>query len=491
MAIIWVFCLFLGVAVAQWDAHTMDNRQVIVHLFEWKWKDIANECENWLGPHGFAGVQVSPPNENIKLEPERHWYERYQPIGYGLDTRSGNENEFKDMVNRCFKVGVRIYVDAVINHMAANTPDGSGPYDFWRVPYSELDFNYPQGKCPTPSGIDYSNVDSIRNCDLKGLKDLDLGKDYVRGKIAEYLNRLIDMGVAGFRFDAAKHMWPGDLQPIYNRLKNLNTNFGFPSNARPFVVQEVIDQGGEAVSAWEYLNIGRVTEFNYGIKLAEGFYKKNPLKSFQNFGEAWGFIPDYNSLVFVDNHDNQRGHGGGGGIITHKDSRRYKMANAFMLAHPYGLTRVMSSFAFSDPNSSPPKDAAGNIISPIFYADNTCGNGWVCEHRWRQIKNMVDFRRVTVSQAFANWWDNGFYQIAFGRGNKGFIVINNEDFSLSQTLQTGLPSGTYCNIILGDFNNGKCTGPTVYVDSNGFAKFDIAGSGNDDPVVAIHVGAKQ
>jgi len=22
-------------------------------------------------------------------------------------------------------------------------------------------------------------------------------------------------------------------------------------------------------------------------------------------------------------------------------------------------------------------------------ADGTCGNGWVCEHRWRQIKNMA------------------------------------------------------------------------------------------------------
>lgn len=30
----------------------------IVHLFEWKWKDIALECERFLGPKGFGGVQV-------------------------------------------------------------------------------------------------------------------------------------------------------------------------------------------------------------------------------------------------------------------------------------------------------------------------------------------------------------------------------------------------------------------------------------------------
>ena len=35
------------------------GRQVIVHLFEWKWADIAAECERYLGPMGFCGVQVS------------------------------------------------------------------------------------------------------------------------------------------------------------------------------------------------------------------------------------------------------------------------------------------------------------------------------------------------------------------------------------------------------------------------------------------------
>jgi len=41
----------------------------------------------------------------------------------------------------------------------------------------------------------------------------------------------------------------------------------------------------------------------------------------------------------------QRGHGGGGAdILTFRVSRMYKMATAFMLAHPYGLTRVMSSY---------------------------------------------------------------------------------------------------------------------------------------------------
>lgn len=59
------------------------------------------------------------------------------------------------------------------------------------------------------------------------LLDLALEKDYVRGKVAEFMNKLINMGVAGFRVDACKHMWPGDLSAVYGRLNNLNTQW-FP-----------------------------------------------------------------------------------------------------------------------------------------------------------------------------------------------------------------------------------------------------------------------
>jgi len=35
------------------------GRTVIVHLFNWKWTDIASECETFLAPNKFCGVQVS------------------------------------------------------------------------------------------------------------------------------------------------------------------------------------------------------------------------------------------------------------------------------------------------------------------------------------------------------------------------------------------------------------------------------------------------
>lgn len=78
--------------------------------------------------------QVSPPGENAVInDPFRPWWERYQPVSYKLDTRSGSEAEFASMVRRCNTVGVRIYVDAVINHMTGSgsvgTGTGGSPYN--------------------------------------------------------------------------------------------------------------------------------------------------------------------------------------------------------------------------------------------------------------------------------------------------------------------------------------------------------------------------
>ena len=79
----------------------------------------------------------------------------------------------------------------------------------------------------------------MRNCRLEGLLDLKLGREYVRGKVVTYLNQLINIGVAGFRVDAVKHMWPGDLEAIYGRINDLSTSAGFAPRTRPFIFNEV------------------------------------------------------------------------------------------------------------------------------------------------------------------------------------------------------------------------------------------------------------
>lgn len=61
MRIVTLFIVLLAafLAKAQFDPNQWDNRSAIVHLFEWKFSDVADECERFLGPKGYAGVQVS------------------------------------------------------------------------------------------------------------------------------------------------------------------------------------------------------------------------------------------------------------------------------------------------------------------------------------------------------------------------------------------------------------------------------------------------
>jgi alpha-amylase len=151
----------------------------------------------------------------------------------------------------------------------------------------------------------------------------------------------------------------------------------------------------------------------------------------------------------------------------------------------------MSSYNFNrnDNSQGPPSDNNGNTNSVVFNSDLSCGGGWICEHRWREIYNMVRFRNAADSQPVQNWWDNGNNQIAFSRGNKAFIAINNDNYVLDQSLQTGLPQGQYCDVISGNLIDGRCTGKTVTVGSDGKAHI-IASNTEEDPMIAIHVNAK-
>jgi alpha-amylase len=113
----------VSLCLGQHDPHFTENRTTIVHLFEWRWSDVAEECERFLGPYGYGGAQVSPANENVIIYDEyvkRPWYERYQPVSYKLETRSGTEEQFKDMVLQFFeqpRIKMGYYVKSILNNM--------------------------------------------------------------------------------------------------------------------------------------------------------------------------------------------------------------------------------------------------------------------------------------------------------------------------------------------------------------------------------------
>ena len=155
------------------------------------------------------------------------------------------------MIKRCNAVGVRTYVDVVVNHMTgyrdgiiygtAGSPSNYNERSYPAVPYGPDDFH------PACDIQDYQDSVQVRNCQLSSLLDLNQTQPHVREMIVNYLNKLVDLGVAGFRVDAAKHMWPSDLEVIYDSVNDLNTEFGFAEHTRPYIYQEVIDLGQENI----------------------------------------------------------------------------------------------------------------------------------------------------------------------------------------------------------------------------------------------------
>jgi hypothetical protein len=59
--------------------------------------------------------------------------------------------------------------------------------------------------------------------------------------------------------------------------------------------------------------------------------------------------------------------------------------------------------------------------------------------------------------------------------------------STTHVFQTGLPAGTYCDVMSGSKSNGVYTGKTVPVGINGIANIMIA-SNEEDGVLAVHLG---
>lgn len=137
------------------------------------------------------------------------------PVSFKILTRSGNSHEFLDMTRRCNDAGIRVYVDIQINHMGGTQKDSeivgtagsvASYKNYPSAGYTAEDFHW---SCPIES---YLDAHQVRNCELLDMPDLDQSVPYVRRQIVNFMNYLIDLGVAGFKVSSCKHMWPNDLK---------------------------------------------------------------------------------------------------------------------------------------------------------------------------------------------------------------------------------------------------------------------------------------
>ncbi|WP_369200441.1 alpha-amylase family protein [Streptomyces sp. PU-14G] len=421
------------------------GKTVTATLFERPFASVAQECTDTLGPAGYGYVEVSPASEHIQGDA---WWTSYQPVSYKIAGRLGSRDDFANMVKACESAGVKVIADAVINHMTSGSGTGTGgtPYSKYgyQGTYEDADFH----ACRRDI-TDYTNRDDVQNCELVGLADLDTGTDKVRGAIAGYLDDLRSLGVAGFRIDAAKHMAAADVAAIKAKM----------TEDPGFWVSEVIHGDGEAVQPEEYTEVGDVDEFRYGRAL-KGAFQGGDLGSLRTLGDS--LLDSGSARTFVDNWDTERN----GSTLTYKDGAAHTLANVFLLAHPYGSPNVYSGYEFSDADAGPPSG----------------GTGWTGNHAKPEITGMVGFHNAVGTAELTDWWSEG-QALAFSRGDKGFVALNNSDSEVSRAFTTSLPAGTYCNVASAQSGCEQ----KVRVGSDGTAQVTLPARS----AVALHVDATE
>jgi alpha-amylase len=260
------------------------QKGAIVEMFGWPHTAVEKECV-FLAEAGYMGVKVFPPQEHImSTEPfngiMNPWYFFYQPVSYRMAGRMGTRAELQSMIRTCRSHGVRVYADAVVNHMSGGGNDGNPKHrnpaascqefgakqtsaadSLGQAPMYTQDYVYstsdatgypPSQEFPTAGygPLDFHCERPLNSWNdplqlnagwLNGLTDLNTERDYVQERIAAYMTSLIGLGFSGFRVDAAKHIQPDDLVLIFGKLKR-NLGGSLPAD---FITWLEVLLGGE------------------------------------------------------------------------------------------------------------------------------------------------------------------------------------------------------------------------------------------------------
>ncbi|KAE9394319.1 glycoside hydrolase [Gymnopus androsaceus JB14] len=466
LALPLVFSLFPQVMMRK--SPSIGSRNVIVQMFEWSWDSIAAECTSFLGPAGYGYVQASPAQEHITGS---EWWTDYQPVSYILTSKRGNRTQFKNMIDTCHEAGVKVIADTIFNHMtgiASRTGVAGSTYTHYDYPgvYEPQNFHY-CGLEPNDLILNWDNEEEVWTCQLDGLADLATDTEYVRGRLAEYANDLISLGVDGMRLDSAKSISPTDLANITSRF-----------TSAPYLTQEVVYGDGQPVTPEMYRVIGDVQEefrsirFRYTTAVMDAFSVGGSISNLQKLDDQ-GWINSSQANVFVANHDTERlwKYGLSGFLFSLK---------ILIFLHSMISVTILSSYSFSNFDDGAPNNGTGDCTGT-----GGSGDGWICQHRWVAVSGMTRFRNDVGKTEMNNWVSPQPNQIAFGRGNRGFVAINNDDYPWSTTFMTSLRNGTYCDAITGVVSSRSCTGSSFTVSSGRF-------KANIPPrsAIAIHSSAR-
>jgi len=169
----------------------------ILHLFNWRIKDI-NYLLDKISSQNFNAIQINPI-QPLKEDGFREWWMSYQPCGFSIGNVYGSKADLIELCNNAEKYNIKIFADVVCNHMAGSVDDELLPHE--KVdPILRNNISFWKEKRNIHNWEDRKEVTSC----CMGLPGLNVSNSELQDIIIDFLNELIDCGVMGFRFDAAK-----------------------------------------------------------------------------------------------------------------------------------------------------------------------------------------------------------------------------------------------------------------------------------------------
>lgn len=393
-------------------------REVILHAFNWKYRDIINKLQD-ITDSGFGAILIPPPLYSDTNEDA--WWQRYQPKDYRiLLSYLGDKDDLEDLLTKAHKKGIKIYADIVLNHMAneARTPleKLNFPGENELTKYSSNNDYYEKNKIYGDlskglfSAWDFNDQINIENwkdrfdVQYHQLKDLpDLKDNYwVLQQQRKLFYALQKMGFDGFRIDAIKHLNERQVDNIADQLYLQNS----------FLFGEVLTTNETEVDMFmkPFLSETHISAYDFPLQdqIRKAFEYQGSLKHLVDpfsYGKALHWS---RAVTFTVNHDLPLNENFRPLMLDPQDEF---LANVYIFGRDGGVPLV-----YSDNNESTLKNGDGKCHPE----DN---NRWVGAYKRKDIRAMIKFHNTVIGEPMVILYEHDNF-LVFRRGDKGIVAIN-------------------------------------------------------------------
>ena len=287
---------------------------IILHAFDWSFSQIEDNIPA-IAEAGYKIVQTSPVQQ--PKSGGASWWSLYQPISFSIATSSplGTKEDLESLCETAESYGVDIICDIVFNHMAninedSLESDGTPKVSPDVAVYEPYIYEHRNdvGTSATfhhnPNATGSGAVTQVYS--YGKLPDLNTANPYVQERSLNLLKECIDVGVDGFRFDAAKHIETPD-DPQYssdfwpNVLGEAEDYYFAQTGKDLFAYGEILNDPDGNRSIDLYTPHMKVTDNSYISLVASGSSKKDAVTVLSaTYGK--NTTPD-NLIAWVESHD--------------------------------------------------------------------------------------------------------------------------------------------------------------------------------------------